>query len=63
MNDNFIFNILLVCFSVLLTTVITTHMYYYTIYKKDWHCVKSRIIDNENLDRVECILYERKEND
>lgn len=63
MKDGFVFNILVILFSVLLTYVIFSNMMFYSIHKDHWHCVKAKIIDNENLDRVECILYERKEND
>lgn len=29
--------------------------------REEWHCIKSLMIDDKNVDKVECILYEKQE--
>jgi hypothetical protein len=31
--------------------------------KEEWRCIKSMMIDNRNVDKVECILYSKEEKD
>ena len=33
--------------------------YNYIIPTKEWNCTKSRMIDEKNVDKVECIRYEK----
>jgi hypothetical protein len=34
-----------------------------TLKKEEWRCIKSMMIDNRNVDKVECILYSKEEKD
>ena len=29
--------------------------------REEWHCIKSLMVDTNNVDKVECILYAKQE--
>lgn len=60
MKDDFIFNVLVFSFSVLLSYIIFTNMKFHFIHKDYWQCTKSRMIDPNNVDKIECINYSKK---
>jgi hypothetical protein len=34
-----------------------------TLKKEEWRCIKSIMVDDRNVDKVECILYSKEEKD
>ena len=57
--ENFVSYILLCLIIVLLCFVVVKEDKFYSIKKDEWDCVQSRILDNENLDKVSCIVYKK----
>ena len=36
---------------------------YFQLKKSQWNCTQSRILDPQNVDKIECINYRKKENE
>lgn len=63
MKDDLIENFCVgsVFFACLFFIVFTIFTYFtsYNLFKDEWHCTKSQMIDGKNVDRIECIRYEK----
>ena len=57
--ENFVSYILICLVIVLSVFLVAKEEKFYSIKKDEWNCVMSRILDNQKMDRVECIVYKK----
>ncbi len=60
-----IFGVVMIIFGAILTSFFIMYLERDSIYieKSQWNCTQSRILDPQNVDKIECINYRKKEND
>ena len=67
MNDDgtFNFGVIMFIFGMLFTIffVWVTNQTTITLDKREWNCTQSRILDPQNVDKIECTNYRKKDND
>ena len=60
MTAESLMNYMLLCaVVVLLIFLVAKEEKFYSIKKNEWKCVQSRILDNQKMDQVECIVYKK----
>ena len=57
--ENFVSYILICLVIVLSVFLVAKEEKFYSIKKDEWNCVQSRILDNQAMDKVECIVYKK----